>query len=73
MKLIFSRAARIEERQAALHYMQESSELALRFRADLKRVIQRLQQAPRQFPKITSNERKALLSGFPYAVIFRSF
>jgi len=70
MKLLFSRAARIEERQAALHCMQESSELALKFRAELKRVIQRILQAPRQFPRVTSTERKALLPVFPYAVIF---
>ena len=71
MKLIFFRAARIEERQAALQYMFESPELALRFRAELKRVIQRILKTPRQFPQVTPTERKALLHVFPYAVIFQ--
>jgi plasmid stabilization system protein ParE len=70
MKAIFLQAARLEERQAALHYREERPELALRFRVELKMVIQRIVQSPRQFPRVTSTHRKALLPVFPYAVFF---
>jgi hypothetical protein len=70
VKLVISAAARLEEREAAAWYRAKNPNLPKRFRAELKIVLGRVATTPRQFPVIVDDYRQALLSVFPYAVIF---
>jgi plasmid stabilization system protein ParE len=70
MKLGFLPEARMDERQAALWYRSQDPNLALRFRAELKATVQRVANAPLQFPLIGTLEHRSLLAVFPCSVIF---
>jgi toxin ParE1/3/4 len=72
MKLGFLSEARLDERQAALWYRAQSPKSALRFRAEVKSTVKRIAASPQQFPLVTARERRALLTVFPYSVIFEA-
>jgi plasmid stabilization system protein ParE len=47
------------------------SELAVRFAAEIARVVERIAAAPQQFPIVFRDVRRARCRGFPYALLFR--
>ena len=66
----FTPRARAELIDAQDWYENEVPGLGRRFRAAVDAVVQRMSAAPRQFPVIYKNVRRALLRRFPYALIF---
>ena len=68
--VIFTPRARAELIDAQNWYENESPGLGRRFRAAADAVVQRISDAPRQFPVIYKNVRRALLRRFPYALMF---
>jgi plasmid stabilization system protein ParE len=68
--VIFTPRARAELIDAQDWYENEAPGLGRRFRAAVEAVVQRMSAAPRQFPVIYKNARRALLRRFPYALIF---
>jgi plasmid stabilization system protein ParE len=68
--VIFTSRARAELIDAQDWYEHESPGLGRRFRAAVDTAVQRISVAPRQFPVIYKNVRRALLRRFPYALIF---
>jgi len=63
--------AQLEAEAAVEWYGQRSSHAAGRFVFELRSVLERIQQAPRQFPMLAFNSRRVVLSRFPYLVVFR--
>jgi toxin ParE1/3/4 len=72
MKLIFSPAALREQRKAATWYRKKSQSLAIRFRDEVERTLQRISSAPQQFPIGYDDRQTALVDVFPYIVIFET-
>ena len=68
--VIFTPRARAELIDAQDWYEHESPSLGRRFRAAVDAAVQRISAAPRQFPVIYKNVRRALLRRFPYALMF---
>jgi plasmid stabilization system protein ParE len=63
--------AQVEAEAAVEWYGQRSSHAAGRFVVEFRSVLERIRQAPRQFPMLGFNTRRVLLSRFPYLVVFR--
>jgi plasmid stabilization system protein ParE len=68
--VILTRRARAELIGAQDWYENKAPGLGRRFRAAVDAVVQRMSAAPRQFPVIYKNVRRALLRRFPYALMF---
>ena len=68
--VIFTPRARLELIDAQDWYENEAPGLGQRFRTEVGAVVQRMSAAPRQFPAIYKNVRRALLRRFPYALLF---
>ena len=68
--VIFTSAARAEMIEAQDWYENESRGLGRHFRAAVEAAIERIRANPRQFPVIYKKVRRALLSRFPYALMF---
>jgi plasmid stabilization system protein ParE len=68
--VIFTPQARAELIDAQDWYENKARGLGRRFRAAVDLTVQRMSVAPRQFPVIYKNSRRALLRHFPYALIF---
>lgn len=61
-----------EEFNAAFEWYRIRSERAAgRFLDEVAHAIERIQDAPQQFPQISSIARRAMLHRFPFAVVFR--
>ena len=63
--------AQLEAEAAVEWYGQRSSHAAARFLGELRSVLERIQQGPRQFPTLAFNARRVVVSRFPYLVVFR--
>ena len=63
--------ALLEAEAAVEWYGQRSPHAAGRLVAELRSVLGRIQQAPREFPKLAFNVRRKVLGRFPYLVVFR--
>ena len=60
------------ELEAAFDWYLERSELAAsRFAAELSRAIEKISEAPEQWPEGNHGTRKFLLQRFPFAVVYR--
>ena len=70
-RLRFSPAARSELDGAEDYYGTIRDELAAHFRDDIEHITGRIITNPLQFPVMLKGVRKALLSGFPYLLLFR--
>lgn len=70
MKLIFLPEARQDQRDAVTWYRNESLELAQRFLRERTTVLERIAKTPQQFPFVVKDRQRALLSVFPYSIIF---
>lgn len=68
--VIFTAAARTELIGAQDWYENEVPGLGQSFRVAVDAVVQRIGAAPHQFPIIYKSVRRALLSRFPYALLF---
>ena len=67
----FLRVAEIEAEESVEYYENERSGLGTKFRISLERAIDRVRLNPLGYPVIHgTNVRRALVSGFPYSVIF---
>lgn len=55
---------------AARRYRKEDPQLAKRFRDEVKRTLNRVITAPLQFPVIRNNRRRAIVTDFPYYILF---
>src|SRR5262249_27029275 len=71
-RIIVRPLAEADIASAAQWYDSERSGLATRFLADVGRTFTRICEAPRQFPAIADNVRRAFLRTFPYAAYFRA-
>lgn len=67
--VVRKRAAR-ESNEAILWYEDQQPGLGDRFRCDLEQVLDRIAEAPAQFPVLERSVRIARLSVFPYTVYF---
>ena len=68
--VIFAAAARAELIGAQDWYESEVPGLGRSFRTAVDAVVQRMSNAPHQFPVIYKSVRRALLRRFPYALLF---
>jgi len=60
------------EAEAAIEwYGQRSPHSAGRLVTELRSALERIQQAPKQFPKPPFDTRRMVLGRFPYSIIFR--
>lgn len=55
---------------ASIWYENEREGLGLAFEEDFDNLVVRIRQAPKQFPKLEPQVRRALFRRFPYAVFF---
>lgn len=65
--------ARAEIADAFDWYLARSSEASTAFLAELDTAMQKIADAPEQFPVIRGRLRRVLLPRFPYAVYFKSY
>jgi toxin ParE1/3/4 len=70
-RLVLRPEARLDIREAALWYDEQSPGLGDRFTEDLDVLFERILVAPLQFPEIEPPVRCALPKRFPYKVYFR--
>jgi toxin ParE1/3/4 len=60
------------EAEAAVEwYGQRSPHAARRLVTELRSALERIQQAPKQFPKLAFDIRRMVLGRFPYVIVFR--
>jgi plasmid stabilization system protein ParE len=69
-KLELRLEARTEFLQAIDWYEQRRKGLGSRFKAEVDRVLARIQTAPLHFPEIEPGYRRALVDVFPYGIFF---
>jgi len=69
-RVLFTPPAHAELIGAQDWYENEVPGLGRRFRAAVDAAIERMSANPRQFPTIHKSVRRALLSRFPYALMF---
>lgn len=62
--------AQREMEESFERYRQESEYIALRFLADIRSSLKKIQKTPRLYPPYTKNTRRRILGSFPYSVIF---
>ena len=62
--------AEVDAFQAASWYERETEGLGSAFLAGLRRVLDRIEGRPLQFPVVAGDVRRALLARFPFAVFF---
>jgi len=68
--VIFTAAASTEVTEAQDWYEGEVVGLGRRFRKEVDLLVQRIVTAPRQFPVVYKNVRRAVLRRFPYTLMF---
>lgn len=66
------RAAQRDIEAAVAWYDDQAPGLGLRLLDAIGAVVARLAQSPEQFPVVRPGVRRALTSGFPYAVYFKA-
>jgi toxin ParE1/3/4 len=71
LNLILLPEAQEDQRQAVAFYRTKSLDLAQRFMRERIAVLKRIADTPKQFPSVGNGNRRAMLSVFPYAIIFR--
>jgi plasmid stabilization system protein ParE len=71
-KLTFRRRAQRDLETAASWYEAQERLLGLRFWGAVDDTIARAAESPSHFPVINKGVRRALVSGFPYAIFFKA-
>ena len=69
-RLVVQRQSDLDIQAAALWYEDQRGGLGKRFLNELDEVFRRIENNPRQFPKLEGEVRRALLRHFPYGVYF---
>jgi plasmid stabilization system protein ParE len=69
-RLVVPPQSDLDIQAAAVWYEDQRAGLGMRFLDELDGVFRRIEDNPRQFPRIDSNVRRALLRHFPYGVYF---
>jgi len=64
-------AALAEFKSALTWYLERSETAAVKFAAELDRVINLIVQAPERWPTGMYNTRRFVLSRFPFAIVYR--
>jgi plasmid stabilization system protein ParE len=70
MKFVFHREALKEYREAALHYAEIDSRLALRFVDAVERAITLVVESPYRWRDVDDGIRRCLTRVFPYALLY---
>lgn len=71
MRVELTPRARAEALEATAWYLEEGEiELGLRFAEELDRTLDRIATNPRAWTEIKPGIRRALVHGFPYAVLY---
>lgn len=70
MEIEFSKASKEDYNISIEYYKKESEELALRFKADIKQSINRIELFPTLYPKINDKVHKCVVSKFPYTIYY---
>jgi toxin ParE1/3/4 len=63
--------ARVEAWDAAAHYDSVSDTAAARFLLELEQTVRKIQLNPGLYPRTLAGAKQAILSVFPYSVIYR--
>jgi len=71
MRIRLTPPAEFEFDDAIRWYTDIREALASRFVAEYARLIERLRDNPRQFPRVRGNVHRAGFGRFPYSLIFR--
>ena len=72
MKIVFSSRANRDVRTALEYYTRKAgAKVAFRFHSDLKAITERIKQWPMSFPLIDTEIRRAILTKFPFQVVYR--
>jgi toxin ParE1/3/4 len=69
--VVFGSAARAELIEARDWYSARDAEPAVRFAAEVERVVDRIAAAPQHFPVVYRDVCRARCRRFPYALFFR--
>lgn len=69
-RLVVQRQSDMDIQAAALWYEDQQTGLGMRFLNELNEVFRRIENNPKQFPKLEGEVRRALLRHFPYGVYF---
>lgn len=69
-RLVVQPQSDLDIQAAAVWYEDQRAGLGMRFLDELDVIFRRIEDNPRQFPRIDSNVRRALLRHFPYGVYF---
>jgi hypothetical protein len=70
MKIEFSKASKVDYNISIEYYRNQGDELALRFKADIKQSINRIEMFPNLYPKIDDRVHKCVVSKFPYTIYY---
>lgn len=69
-QLVVQPQSDLDIQAAAVWYEDQRAGLGMRFPNELDLVFQRIENNPRQFPRLEGEVRRALLRHFPYGVYF---
>ena len=67
----FHEQASAEVRKAQQWYAERSRRASLRFRLEVGKALDRIEESPQRFPKLLADYRYARVFGFPYIIVFR--
>ncbi len=71
MKVRFTAAARRELADAIEYYEGRQTHLGERFLAAVEATAERIKRHPRMWASVSSNVRRCLVPGFPFALFYR--
>jgi plasmid stabilization system protein ParE len=70
VRLEYTAGELVDLQDAFDRYAKDDPSVARRFAAEADKVVQRIVDTPNQFPKVDRKFRRALLTKFPYWVVF---
>jgi plasmid stabilization system protein ParE len=70
MRVIFSKYAALELRDAASYYEFQVEGLGIRFRGEIKKAVGRILDFPEAWPIERGEVRRCILSKFPYKILY---
>jgi len=73
MKIVFSKSAHSEVKEALYYYDDIAPKLSNRLLAEVKKATKHILDFPFAWSKIGNNQRKYVLNIFPYMIIFKIY
>ena len=70
-RLALQQQSDLDIQAAALWYENQLTGLGIRFLDELDEVFRRIENNPKQFPKLEGEVRRALLRHFPYGILLK--